>query len=79
MLQTDTIFCLPHGLSCCSSEREKASRYSLGDIPHPVRLAESPEKARIILEAVGEADLADLLVHHDGVSAGGWRFFVRMD
>ena len=37
---------------------------------HPVRLAESPEKARIILEAVGEADLADLLVHHDGVTAG---------
>ena len=76
MLQTDTIFCLPHGLSCCSSERESLPVF-LGR--HPVRLAESPEKARIILEAVGEADLADLLVHHDGVSAGGWRFFVRMD
>ena len=41
---------------------------------HPVRLAESPEKAGIILEAVSEADLADLLVHHDGIAAGGESF-----
>ena len=41
---------------------------------HPVRLAESSEKAGIILEAVSEADLADLLVHHDGIAAGGESF-----
>ena len=45
---------------------------------HPIFLPESPEKAGVILEAVGEADLADLLVHHDGVPAGGQSFLEQV-